>query len=239
MARFVLVHGSWQGAWCWREIVLRLTAKGHEVVALDLPGHGEDRSPPETATLQDYAARIIEAVHASRDNPILVGHSMGGVIGQAAEFIPGRIRALVYVAALVPPNGSSMMKFVEGFDPEYIAQFVWSADRRTARITPEGARRFLYSDCPSDAIESALPLFTAEPVAPFETPLSLTETHYGTVPRYYIECLRDRVVPIALQRSMRSMVSFDHVYSLNTDHSPFFSMPEDLALILHGIAERA
>jgi pimeloyl-ACP methyl ester carboxylesterase len=239
MARFVFLHGSWQGAWCWRGIVLRLAAKGHEALALDLPGHGEDRRPPATVTLQDYVDRTIEAVHSSKDDPILVGHSMGGaIISQAAEFVPGRVRALVYVAALVPPNGSSMMKFVEGFDPEYVAHFLWSPDRRTAQITPEGARLFLYSHCPPTTIESALPLLGAEPVAPFETPVTLTEAKLGKVPRYYIECTQDRVVPIALQRAMCSAIPCDGVFSLDTGHSPFFSRPEELVLALHGIAER-
>jgi len=213
-------------------------ARGHEAVAIDLPGHGEDRSSPEAVTLRDYVDRVSEAVQASKDNPILVGHSMGGVISQTAEFIPGRIHALVYVAALVPPNGTSMMGFVEGFDPAYLAQFLWAPDRRSARITPEGVRLFLYPQCPPADIESALPLFTAEPVAPFETPVSLSEAEFGRVRRYYIECFRDRVVPIALQRSMRAAVPFEHVYSLDTDHSPFFSTPEDLALVLHAITER-
>src|SRR5215831_3503077 len=99
MARFVLVHGAWPGAWCWREVTPRMAARGHEAVAIDLPGHGEDHAPPEAVTLQDYADRIIEAVRAKEDNPILVGHSSGGFIGPAAEMAPDPIRALVYIAA--------------------------------------------------------------------------------------------------------------------------------------------
>lgn len=239
MARIVFIHGAWQGAWCWRDVVHMLEARGHEAVAIDLPGHGDDSSPLESVTLRDYVDRVIEAVQASKDNPILVGHSMGGVISQTAELIPDRIRALVYVAALLPPNGTPMMGFVEGFDPAYLAQFEWAPNGRTARIRPEGVRLFLYSHCPSAAIESALPLLTAQPVAPFETPVSLTEANFGRVPRYYIECLQDRVVPLALQRSMRAGLPMQHVYSLDTGHAPYSSTPEDLSLILHTIAERA
>jgi pimeloyl-ACP methyl ester carboxylesterase len=239
MAKFVFIHGSWLGAWCWRETAARLAARGHDAVAIDLPGHGADRSGPEAITFQDYVDRTILAVKASTDNPILVGHSMGGaIISQAAEFVPDRIRALVCVAALVPPDGSSMMKYVGEFDPEYVAQFVWAPDGRSAQLKPEGARRFLFSDCPADAIEDALPLLAIEPVAPYEAQLRLTEVNFARVPRYSIECLADRVVPIALQRSIRSAAGFNHVYSLDTGHAPFFSRPEELALMLHAIAER-
>jgi pimeloyl-ACP methyl ester carboxylesterase len=238
MARFVLVHGSWHGAWCWREVVPRLTERGHEALVIDLPGHGEDCSPIESVTFQDYVHSTIQAVDSSSEDAILVGHSMGGaIINQSAEVGPDRIRALVYVAALMPASGRSMLSYVEAFDPEYLAQILWSPDRRTARIQPEGVRRFLYSQCPAETIESALPLLKPEPVAPYEAPIFTTDANSGKVARYYIECLQDRVVPIALQRAMRAGVHIDGVYSLDTDHAPFFSAPEQLTAILHGIAE--
>jgi pimeloyl-ACP methyl ester carboxylesterase len=214
-------------------------AEGHDAVAIDLPGHGEDRTPAAAVTLQDYVDRTIEAIQAAGD-AIVVGHSMGGgIMAQAAEFIPDRIRALAYVAGLVPPSGSTMMQAVAEFDPEYLAHFLWAPDGRSAGIAPEGVRRFLYSHCPPHAIESALPLFTPQPVAPYEAPLQVTEANFGRVPRYYIECLQDRVVPIASQRAMHSAIRFTGICSIDTGHSPFFSAPEELSRILSGIAEQA
>ncbi len=127
-----------------------------------------------------------------------------------------------------------MLSFVAGFDPEYLAQILWAPDRRSARISAEGIRRFLLSGCPAARIEAALPQFTAEPVDPYETPLSFNEFDG---PRYYVECLRDRVVPIALQRSMHADLPSDRVYSLESGHAPYLSTPDELALILHGIAK--
>ena len=37
MARFLLIHGASHGAWCWRDVIPRLAALGHEAQALDLP----------------------------------------------------------------------------------------------------------------------------------------------------------------------------------------------------------
>ena len=43
---FVLVHGSWHGAWCWGLVELLLEAAGHMSIAIDLPGHGiHSRNP--------------------------------------------------------------------------------------------------------------------------------------------------------------------------------------------------
>jgi pimeloyl-ACP methyl ester carboxylesterase len=239
MSRFVFIHGSWHGAWSWCEIVPRLRAQGHDATAIDLPGHGEDRSPAETVRFEDYVDRTTQALNASPENAILVGHSMGGgVISQVADLNPGRVRALVYVAALIPPGGHSMMSFVGGFDPEYLAQILWAPDGRTARISPEGARDFLYTCCSPEIVELVYARHTPEPITPFETPIAITEATLGSVPRYYIECLRDRVVPIGLQRTMRADIPFAGVCSLDTDHSPFFSKAEDLTTVLHGIAEK-
>src|SRR5215510_10551435 len=117
MAEFILIHGPWVGAWCWREIVPRLEARGHRATPIDLPGHGNDRTSLETVTLQDYVTCVLQAVDDASDRPILVGHSMGGFIGQIADVVPDRIHALVYVSALLPPDGSSLMQLVGGFDP--------------------------------------------------------------------------------------------------------------------------
>jgi hypothetical protein len=48
------------------------------------------------------------------------------------------------------------------------------------------------------------------------------------VPRVYIECLRDKAIPVALQRRMARNAACDIIASLDTDHSPFFSTPVSL-----------
>ena len=41
MATFVLVHGAWRGAWCWRRVARLLSQSGHEVFTPALTGVGE------------------------------------------------------------------------------------------------------------------------------------------------------------------------------------------------------
>ena len=57
MARFVLVHGAFSGAWIWAPLIERLRAAGHSVEAFDLPGSGDDRTPASEVTLDACAAR--------------------------------------------------------------------------------------------------------------------------------------------------------------------------------------
>jgi pimeloyl-ACP methyl ester carboxylesterase len=237
MAAFILVHGSWQGGWCWAEVVQRLRADGHEVVAPDLPAHGDDATPVSAVTLQDYVDRLVRVTETVSEPAILVGHSMGGLVMQVAEAVPDRVRALVFVSAILPSNGMSMLQVIEGFDPEYLSHLAWAADGRSAEMRPEGARAFLYPLCPQDLIDDALRRFTPEPVAPFETPIHTTADRFGRVRAYYVECVRDRVVPIELQRRMQQQASMARVFTLDCDHSPFFSAPAGLVDCLRSVAE--
>jgi pimeloyl-ACP methyl ester carboxylesterase len=239
MAKFLLVHGSWQGSWCWQHIVPRLEAWGHSALALDLPGYGTDSARAATTTLDDYMACVVEAVGACEEPPVLVGHSFGAFISQVAEAIPDRVRCLILLAAIIPASGCSMMHLVNHFDPEYLAQIEWAPDRRSARISPEGAARFLYPECPPKTFDSALPRLGVQSVAPYEYLFSLSDTNFGRVPRHYIRCLRDRVVPPKLQEEICATHGIKNVYLIETDHSPFFSAPEELASLLHTIAQRA
>ena len=110
MASFLLIHGSWHGAWCWERLLPPLRARGHTARAVDLPGHGEDRTPAWRIGLGSYARRIVDAAGALEVPPILVGHSMGGMaITQAAADAPTAFAGLVCLgvvggAALAMPR---------------------------------------------------------------------------------------------------------------------------------------
>ena len=85
MARFVLVHGAFGGAWCWEPVVAALEAAGHTVEALDLPGGGDDRTPVEEITLESCAGRVREVLDSRPEPAVLVGLSMGGVVVDAGR----------------------------------------------------------------------------------------------------------------------------------------------------------
>jgi pimeloyl-ACP methyl ester carboxylesterase len=72
MATFALVHGSQHGAWCWDRLVPELEARGHHVVAPDLPC-----DDPE-AGISDYADVVVDAI-GDADDVVVVGHSLGSL----------------------------------------------------------------------------------------------------------------------------------------------------------------
>ena len=84
----VLVHGITDSHCAWDPLVADL-ATDHQVIAVDLRGHGgSERKPPyEPVTLANDVRAVVDAVGA--DTPMMVGHSLGGVIVSAyAAFHP-------------------------------------------------------------------------------------------------------------------------------------------------------
>jgi pimeloyl-ACP methyl ester carboxylesterase len=68
----------------------------------------------------------------------------------------------------------------------------------------------------------------------------ITSDRFGTVPRHYIRCTRDRAIPLAGQDHMvatvdRSVGGKTATYTLDSSHSPFLSQPEALSKILIDI----
>jgi pimeloyl-ACP methyl ester carboxylesterase len=215
-----------------------LERRGHRAVVVDLPGHGADTTPLHEIRMPHYVDAVARTIDALDERPILAGHSMGGMIASVAEARFDALEAVVFVAANIPANGKSMLSVVEQYDPGFPASFVWAADRKTASITPEGAREFLYHLCPPSTIDDVLPLFTSEPVAPFEAPITMTPDRFGRVRRFYVETLHDRAVPLRLQRSIQAGLGFEQVFTLDADHSPFFSTPSELTACLNAVALR-
>lgn len=82
----VMVHGAFCGGWCFDTFRKPFEAAGHETVALDLPGHGPDARGAAVAgkSLGDYARAVMGWIDACPQPPVLVGHSMGGLVAQLA-----------------------------------------------------------------------------------------------------------------------------------------------------------
>ena len=68
-------------------------------------------------------------------------------------------------------------------------------------------------------------------------PLALTAANYGSVRRVYIRTTQDKAITPWLQQLMIDGQPCDAVYSMNTDHSPFFSKPKALTKLLKQAAD--
>lgn len=231
MSTYVLIHGSWHGGWCWYKIIPLLEQAGHTVIAPDLPSLGKDKTPSAGISLESWTKNILQILDAQPEPSIVVGHSRGGIlISQAAEQRPDKVKKLVYLAAFLLRDGESLLQVAQAHGPSpVLANLVMSADQRSVTVKEEVIKEVFYEECSAEDVALARLLLAPEPLAPLATPIHVTEAHFGRVPRVYIECRRDKALPLDLQRKMYTTLPCQQVISMDTDHSPFFSRPEELA----------
>jgi pimeloyl-ACP methyl ester carboxylesterase len=231
---YILLHGAWHASWCWHSIIPGLTAKGHTVIAPDLPGHGDDQTPFADITLQTYLDFIGDIIAAQQAPVVLVGHSMAGVImSQLAENMPEKIEQLIYVAAFIPVSGESLLQEAKKAQtPGVSSEMVLDKEHYSMNLRrSERLKTLFYAHCaPADA-EYAMQQLREEPSRPFIEPIIYSAQRFGQVNKRYIACLRDQVITSQDQQRMYARVTRD-VIELNTDHSPFFSMPQALVAAL-------
>lgn len=237
MAGFVLIHGSWHGGWCFDPVAEILRARGHTVVAPTLPGMGGTPEEIASVTLDgwgEFAAQHCRALKAELNGApvVLAGHSRGGlVVSTAAEADPQAMDALVYICAMMLPNGLSRAEFkaLEGPNPGFdgIISKVDGADATV--VDPAHAAAIFAQLSPPDLVEAVLPRLLSEPHAPRSQKLHLTPERWGALPRTYVECMQDRTIPIASQRKMQEFSPGAKIVTLDADHSPYLSRPVELA----------
>ncbi|MDN5697047.1 MAG: alpha/beta fold hydrolase [Rubrobacter sp.] len=235
----ILVHGAWHGAWCWDRLVPLLEEQGHEVITLDLPGHGEDTTPAAEVTLQGYTNKVVGVLETLNEPAVLVGHSLSGtVISQAAERRPAMIEKLVYLCAFLLPSGKSAIEASqEDGESVILGSIEMEEDKGRVNITEDGMKEALYHDCPQEDFERALRLVGTQPLAPFGTPVEVSEENFGSVRRTYVHTTQDRAASPAAQEKMYTELPCEKVVSMDTGHLPFFAAPQELAGHLDSLAK--
>lgn len=227
---FLLISGAWHGSWCWNKIVSRLERAGHGVIAPDLPGYGLQSPPLRAITLEMWTQHVCEILEAQSEPVTLVGHSRAGIVlSQVAEHLPGKVRNLVYVSGFLLQAGESILRVLRADGSSALLTYVNLTHDKGAWVVAETAvKELFYGECTDSDTAFASARLAPEPAEPLMTPIQITAGQFGRVPRSYIECLRDKAIPLALQRKMHTASPCRQVLTLDCDHSPFFSAPDEL-----------
>lgn len=205
MAAYVLIHGAGDSAYHWHLLAPELRARGHDVVAVDLPC--ED----ERAGLREYADAVTTAI-GDRTTVILVAQSLGGF---TAPLVCARVpvELLVLVAGMVPLPGE------RGED--------WPSNTGYPGPTAEGEVEIFYNGVPREVVERVLPRGRRQTEAVGRDPWPLER--WPDVPTRYLLCLDDRMFPADWMRGVvreRLGLEPDEIQS---GHCPALSRPRALA----------
>jgi pimeloyl-ACP methyl ester carboxylesterase len=233
---YVLLHGAWHGGWCWRDVAADLRARGHRVTTPTQTGLGERRHLLSGAlTLETFVQDLVEHLEAEEiAEAILVGHSFGGLgISGAADRVPGRIRHLAYLDALVLEDGQAPFDIMPA---EVVAA-------RRALAAEQGGGLFIpippvsAFGVPEDHPNAPWmrQRMTPHPLGTYETPLRLRHTVGNGLPRTYIACTTPAYPALAaIQARLRGQPGWAW-REIATGHDAMVTAPAALAALLDTI----
>jgi len=234
MANFVLIHGAFRGGWAWDRVVPLLAARGHNVIANDLPASGERWAPDHDAIgLDDYVNDIVASISGNQSaKAVIVGHSQGGFVARAAvERTPDLFEAIGYLDAPIPING---LRGIDLQSPEAAGYPLPPFDR-----ADEIAPRILAEEpgLGSDDAEWINQRLTPQPVGPSLEPLSIVDPVAAAIPSFVAFCsMTPPMYPAWYTRS--KMDASDEPYTLiDAPHDAPVARPEAVAAwLLAGVA---
>lgn len=150
----LFVHGAWHGAWCWKPLMDYLAKEGLTSYAFDLPGHGTRKSEDVVGLgIMDYVAQVESAiVELAPVKPILIGHSMGGLIVQ--KFLEKNEALASVLIAPCPAMGGSSWLPIKYFLHQPIAAITATLGRKTAIRSKKMCKRLFFDDIPSEKLEA-------------------------------------------------------------------------------------
>lgn len=225
-----LVHGSYHGGWCWDPLRPELERLGHRVFTMDLP----ISDPALGAT--DYA-QAVDAALPPDSVPVVVGHSMAGlVVPLVATRRP--VRSLVFLAAMLPVPGKSAneQRSSEPIDAKVAPTSAEWTDLGDGvwMVGPHTATEVFFHDAPPDMAAWAVARLRPQSYSVMNetTPLE----RWPDVPLHSIVCRDDRAFdPDWLRAAARERLGIEAL-EIDGGHSPFMTRPAELAALIDACA---
>jgi len=230
-APIVLVPGFWLGAWAWDEVASALSADGHDVTALTLPGLESADADRSTITLGDHVDAICEAVTAAGAPVVLAVHSGAGFPGYAAsDRVPELIAAMVYVDS--GPGIGAMDPDFEGVELPLPSQETLAEEENLDGLSEEQLETFRRRAVPQPGalLREAVEL-TSD--ARLDVPSTMICTGFSS--DEYKAAAEKGYAFLAGLAELRDVTYVD----LPTSHWPMWSRPEELAAVIGDVAGRA
>ncbi|WP_460795278.1 alpha/beta fold hydrolase [Microbacterium sp. GXF0217] len=227
----ILVPGLWLDASSWDDVMPALTAAGHRVHPLTMPGLGAPAAASGDVGIADWVNAVVERIDELTGPVVLVGHSGGGnVVWGAADARPDRVARVVFVDSAPPAPGFGISEFelVDGVIPFPGWDFFPAED--VSDLTPEIRER-------------TAPTMQSVPARVPTDPIALT----GDRRRVPVTLLMGMMDQQAFEAALAEWPPFAAEYAAISDttvirigsgHWPQFSVPDRLAqLILDTVAE--
>ena len=231
----VLVHGGGLAADSWDLTVEEIHRLAPELtlLAVDLPGRRDKPGDLLRLTIADFVESVIDDIEdAGLADIVLVGHSIGGMTlpGVVTKLGAARVREMIFAAAFLPPEGTSIADSLPWLLARIARRFV---KRGVPSETPRWLGRFAYlNGVPSHRRRFMTGKLYAESLRILTENVSRRGMP-DDIPRTWILTLRDRALAPKLQRNnIEALGGVQALVEIDTCHCLMVSEPERLAEIL-------
>lgn len=206
----VLVHGAWAECASWREVIVPLQKQGLGVVCAPIP----------LTSLGDDVGALDRALGRIEGDIVLVAHAYAGaVIGATGN---GRVKLLVYVAALAPDEGETVADMFYREAPHAQAPKLAPDADGYIWMPPEGFEHAFAQDAAPDL--KSLLLATQRPIHVNCIQERAPRPLWKDKPVWFLIAENDRMIPAKTQHFQAGrMGAMARVHAV--DHSPMLTAP--------------
>ncbi|BBH18555.1 alpha/beta hydrolase [Nocardioides baekrokdamisoli] len=206
----LFVPGLGHEAGCWDNWRASAEAVGHPAYAMSLRGHGTSAGRLRTARLGNYRDDVVRVARSLPEAPVLIGHSMGGLVSaMAAARQP--VRAVVLVAAVAAhPGIGSFLSVARQHPGDALGMMIGRTltlrpEYMYERLDPVTAERYISQVGKESPIAQQQLIFHRPPPAPL-----------GGAPVLVVGATADRLVPITdvranARRYGAELIEFDGI----------------------------
>jgi len=223
---FVLVHGLFHGAWCWRRVVDPLRAGGHRVYPLTLTGLGERAHLlSDRVSLDTFVADVIGVLEAEElTDVILVGHSFGAVpVLGVADAVPERLRRLILIDGALPTPGRSLF---EVLPPDVVAGRRRRAMEFSGGVSLPPVSATAFGITAPDDIAWVDRRLTPHPLRTYSDPFEIRRPLGNGLPCSYLACTDPPYAPVAASHEQARARTDWSWHELPTGHDPMITAPD-------------
>jgi pimeloyl-ACP methyl ester carboxylesterase len=222
----VLVHGAFTDASEWDGVIKQLEAAGYPVVA---PPNPLRDLASDTAYLRSFLKTIKGPV-------ILAGHSIGGMVTTQAAVGDPQVKALVYIAALIPDVGETPTQLVGKYPGATLGNALMPVP------VPGGMDLYVQPSKLHDVYAADVPTSITDVMAAAQRPVAgalfgekATEVAWKTIPSWDLITTQDQAATLKVQEFMAAR-AHAHTMTVDASHAVAVSHPDKVASIIEQAA---
>lgn len=215
----VLVHAAWADGSSWNRVTEELQRKGVNVVAAQIP----------LTSFTDDVESLRKVLLRQEGPLVLAGHSYGGAVITAAAAGNPKVKALVYITAVVPDEGETVGDVFHRAAPHPSAPKLQPDADGFLWLNVEAFRTAVAPD--ASLSETALMAATQKPISITCLGEPMGKAAWKEKPSWFLIAEKDRMVSPETQRFTAGRMN-SKIISLPVDHTPLASNPAAVAELI-------